>query len=212
MRRTCLQPLSLAALVPLIALQAACPAEIDCAPVASEGDEEAQSDFVVYGGEGNDEVWLTLYDAKGRAQGGDQAAQLLVPTEGQVLPENVAPTFEWESALKLALGPERPTPLAPRAPRSLLEPLTRILLPSAYAHLPPVTSDAYLLEIAVPGLQCPRSIVTTGLVHTLDDDTWAALKSAAGQELTLTIWSAYLSTGVPTEGPYVSDPVSFQVE
>lgn len=196
----------------VLALSAGCPAEVDCAPAPSEGDEEVQRDDVVYGGDGNDEVWLTLYDAKGRAQAGDNAAHVLAPTQDQVLPPNVAPTFEWESVLHLAFGPELLTPLRPPAPASPLEPLTRLLLPSAYAHLPPVTSDAYLLEVAVPGLTCPRSIVTTSLRHTLDDGTWAALKTALGQDLTLTIWSAYLSTGVPTEGPYVSDPVTFRVE
>ncbi len=200
------------ALLPALAVAGGCPAEVDCAPSAAEGDDEVQSEFVVYGGDGNDEVWLTLYDAKGRAEAGGKAAQVLVPAAGQALPSNVAPTFEWESELKLALGPHEPAPLAPVGPRSILEPLTRWLVPSAYAHLPPVTSDAYLLEIAVPGLACPRSIVTTGLLHTLDDATWGALTSAAGQDLTLTIWSAYLSTGVPTEGPFVSDPITFRVE
>lgn len=200
------------ALLPALAPAAGCPAEVDCAPAPAEGDDEAADEDVVYGGLGNDEVWLTLYDAKGRAEPGDQAARPLVPAQGQVLPSDGLPTFEWESDLKLALGPERPTPLLPGARHSPLDALTRLLIPSAYAHLPPVTSDAYLLEIAVPGLTCPRSIVTTGLLHTLDEATWAALKSAPGQDLTLTIWSAYLSTAVPTEGPFVSDPVAFRVE
>lgn len=200
------------AVLPVLALAAACPAEVDCGPANAEGDEEADDLDVVYGGLGNDEVWLTLYDAKGRAEAGGKAARPLVPAEGQVLPQGPLPTFEWESELKLALGPERPTPLSRPRARSPLDPLTHLLIPRAYAHLPPVTSDAYLLEIAVPGLACPRSIVTTGLLHTIDEDTWAALKTALGQDLTLTIWSAYLSTGVPTEGPFISDPVTFRVE
>ncbi|OGQ19152.1 MAG: hypothetical protein A2138_26830 [Deltaproteobacteria bacterium RBG_16_71_12] len=200
------------AALPVLVLAAACPAEVDCAPARSEVDGEVDDEDVVYGGLGNDEVWLTLYDAKGRAEAGGKAARVLVPAQDQALPQDALPTFEWESDLKLALGPERPAPLSPPRARSPLEPLSRLLIPNAYAPLPPVTSDAYLLEIAVPGLPCPRSIVTTGLLHTLDEATWAALKTAIGQELTLTVWSAYLSTGVPTEGPFVSDPVTFRVE
>lgn len=199
-------------LLAVLALATGCPAEGDCAPAPSQGDEEVQDEDVVYGGQGNDEVWLTLYDAKGRAQAGGKAARVVVPSDGQVLPAADLPTFEWQSDLQLALGPHLPAPLMRPRQRSPLDLLTRLFIPSAHAHEPPVSGDAYLVEIAVPGRQCPRSIVTTGLTHTLDDDTWAALKSAAGQELTLTIWSAYLSTGVPTEGPFVSEPITFGVE
>lgn len=197
-----------------LAIASACPPSAeDCAPVpAASTDEEVQDEDVVYGGLGNDEVWLTLYDAKGRAETGDKAARVIVPAADQVLPSDTPPTFEWESDLSLALGPQLPTPLSPGRERSPLDVLSHLLIPNAYAHLPPVTSDAYLLEIAIPGRTCPRSIVTTGLLHTLDDETWAALTTALGQDLTLTIWSAYLSTGVPTEGPYVSEPVTFRVE
>lgn len=192
----------------------ACPgSEADCAPQASEeGAEEARDEDVVYGGLGNDEVWLTLYDAKDRAQTGGDAATVVVPSAGQVLPGDTLPTFEWESPLRLTLGPQRPEPLWAPRPGSPLDALTRWLIPSALAHLPPVTSDAYLLEIGIPGRTCPRSIVTTGLVHTLDEATWSDVKSAAGQDLTLTVWSAYLTTGVITEGPFVTEPVSFRVE
>lgn len=194
---------------------AGCPADADCAPQpAEEEGEEAEvvDEDVVYGGLGNDEVWLTLYDAKGRAETGGDAANVLVPSAGEVLPGDALPTFEWESALRLTLGPSRPEPLFGPAQRSPLDALTRWLIPNAWAHLPPVTSDAYLLEIGIPGRTCPRSIVTTGLLHTIDEDTWADMKSAPGEDLTLTVWSAYLTTGVITEGPFVSTPVSFRVE
>lgn len=197
-----------------LASSTACPTEeADCAPQPSEeGEEDAQDEDVSYGGLGNDEVWLALYDAKGRAETGGDAATVLVPSEGQILPADTLPTFEWQSPLRLTLGPERPETLWGPKARSPLDALTGWLLPSAWAHLPPVTSDAYLLEIGIPGRTCPRSIVTTGVLHTLDTATFELMKEASGEELTLTIWSAYLTTGVITEGPFVTDPVSFRVE
>ena len=195
-----------------LASLAACPAEEDCAPQPSEeGEEGAADEDVSYGGLGNDEVWLALYDAKARAETGGDAATPVVPSEGQVLPADTLPTFEWQSPLRLTFGPERPEPLWGPKARSPLDALTGWLLPSAWAHLPPVTSDAYLLEIGIPGRTCPRTVVTTGLLHTLDTATFDLMKEASGEELTLTIWSAYLTTGVITEGPFVTAPLSCRV-
>lgn len=205
--------LSVAALV-------ACPAPTDpCAPVAASEDEEATAggEGAAYGGDGNDEVWVTLYDARERATTGGDAAVVVKPAAGESLPADGAPpVFEWSSALKITLGPWQPSSPLRGAPRPLfdraLAAASRALIPQAHAHLPPVTSDAYLLEVVVPGKQCPVSIVTTELTHTLDEGTWGALKEAAGQDLTLRITSAYLASGRVTEGPFRSDDVSFRVE
>jgi hypothetical protein len=202
--------IALLALAPVVSLVGGCPADDPCA-----GAEPA------YGGLGNDEVWLTLKDAQGRATTGGDAASAVVPSDGQRFDgQGAAPTFSWQSPLKLALGPalpkERAASTSPsvrqsRAARAFAA-AAALLIPSAHAHLPPVSSDAYLVEVAVPGAACPIAIVTTELSHALDEGTWGALRAAAGKELTLRITSAYLSDGRITEGPLLSSPVSFAVE
>lgn len=203
---------------------AGCPGPADpCLPVALSDEDEATAagEPAAYGGEGNDEVWLTLYDARDRAGTGADAPVVVKPAAGDAFAATGAPpVLEWESALKIALGPwqrsARPKAPLRGAPRPLLERVlaaaSRAVLPPAHAHLPPVTSDAYLVEVTVPGRQCPVSIVTTELTHTLDDESWGVLKAAAGEELTLRVTSAYLANGRVTEGPFRSPDVSFRVE
>lgn len=189
-----------------------------CRPQAESSDEEASASAgePAYGGEGNDEVWTALYDAKERAETGGDAATIVKPTAGEVYPSSTAPVLTWESPLKLALGPVAPAPLRRVVPASALERAlgyaSAVIIPFARAHEAPVSSDAYLVEITVPERQCPVSIVTTELSHTLDEDTWSALREAAGKDLSLRITSAYLASGRVTEGPYRSADVPFQVE
>lgn len=183
-----------------------------CTPGESCADEPA------YGGLGNDEVWLTLSDARARAEQGEDAATVVAPAANDVfLADDGAPTFQWTSPLKLAAAAGGPMPLLRRPqPRgalaAILDAAARVVVPEANAHLPPVSSDAYLVDIGVPGRACPVSIVTTELRHTLDDTTWGALQEAKGQDLSITITSGYLDTGRLTEGPYRSAAVTFRVE
>lgn len=163
-----------------------------------------------YGGSGNDEVWLTMVDARDRATAGGDAPTITAPTDGQALPASEPPTISWDSPLKLALGPSAPLPLVRRQPGSLFDELSQVLIPSAHAHLPPVSSDAYLIDFLVPGRECAVSIVTTELSHTLDDDTWAKVTAAAG-EIEMRLTSAYLQSGRITEGPFKASPISFTV-
>jgi hypothetical protein len=69
-------------------------------------------------------------------------------------------------------------------------------------HLPPVTSDIYLLGIAVPGRACPVEMLTTEPHWQLDAAQWAALRAAAGQTVSLQVTSAYLKENRITEGPF----------
>jgi hypothetical protein len=182
-----------------------CPAEDPCAA------EEPS-----YGGDGNDEVWLTLKERKADATIEGDAPTIIKPADAAVLPKATVPTFEWESPLKIALGPHAPSPLyKARAPSSLqraFASLGDVVLPKAHAHQPPVSSDVYLADILVPGRECPVSIVTTELSHPLDADSWAILQESAGEELTLQLTSAYLSSGNISEGPFKAADVTFKVE
>jgi hypothetical protein len=170
-----------------------------------------------YGGLGNDEVWLTLRDAKDSAQSADDSPTVTSPENGAAFSAaGEAPTISWESPLKLALAPSPGSSGARRLHRrrapSLRDALSATLIPAARAHLPPVSSDAYLVDIVIPGVTCPVSIVTTELSHPLDEGTWKALKDAKGEDLTLGITSAYLAEGRISEGPFKSKSVSFRVE
>lgn len=193
--------------VPLavVALCAACPPEDPCA-----------ADEPSYGGDGNDEVWLTLKERKADATTGADAPTITKPADAAALPKVAVPTFEWESPLKIALGPHAPSPLfKPRAPSLLQRAFTalgEVAVPKAHAHLAPVSSDVYLVDILVPGRACPVSIVTTELAHPLDADSWAILQESAGAELTMQLTSAYLSTGNVTEGPFKAADVTFTIE
>lgn len=202
-----MRPAFVAAVVVTVGFAAACPPDDPCA-----ADEPA------YGGLGNDEVWLTLRDAKDQATTGGDAATITRPADAAVLPAADAPTFEWESPLKIALGlpspsPPSPSPLFRRTPPTLFDTVGRALIPAARAHLAPVSSDVYLVDILVPGRDCPVSIVTSELSHTLDDVTWARInEGAAGEARTMQITSAYLANGRIDEGPFRAADVTFTIE
>jgi hypothetical protein len=195
-----------------------CPEANDdpCAPISEDAQNADDGPEASYGGDGNDEVWIALYDAKDRAETTGDVATITVPANDQSFPKDgVAPTFSWESPLKIAAA-AAPTTLFRPARRSLLErafdAVTGVAVPRARAHEAPVSSDAYLVEIALPGEQCPATIVTTELSHTLDEALWARLKTTAGAPLTMRITSAYLKSGVVDEGPFRSADVTFHVE
>ena len=164
-----------------------------------------------YGGAANDEVWLTLKDAKANAQHDGDFATVTSPATDAALPADNAPTFTWQSPLKIAVGATTPQPLYRWHP-SPFDELRELVIPRANAHLAPVSSDAYLADILVPGRACPVSIVTTELSHVLDEASWDIVKAAAGQPLTLQLTSAYLANGRVSEGPFQADDVAFTVE
>ena len=201
--------------VPLLVVVFLAPAFAGCPPNDTCTEEPA------YGGDGNDEVWRTLVDGLPAAVGDVPDAPVVVsPVDGDVLSGGDPPTLTWTSALKLAdatMTPARASPLRPQLHpsqprrRSLLDALTQVLLPAARAHLPPVTSDAYLVQIQIPD-GCRLEVVTTELSHTLDDNGWALLQETAGPTLVMKVFSAYLSNGRITEGPFFSTAVDFRVE
>jgi hypothetical protein len=167
-----------------------------------------------YGGAATDEVYTTLHDATNDAQEGGDAAVIESPKDGAALAADEPATFSWSSALKLSSAagsrPADPRVVRPLRP-SLMDRVSDMLLPRAYAHLPPVTSDAYLVNVAIPGGECPVQAVTTELEAKLDATGWDLLKST-NAELSVRIVSAYLEDGRITEGPFISEAVSFTVK
>lgn len=172
----------------------------------------------LYAGKATDEAWRAMVDAKGAAQDSSRAVTLVSPEEGQTIAaSDSAPRFQWTSPLRASLerpGKARPSPEArPRAERhSMLAWLGNLLVPTAEAHLPPVTGDLYLVQVQVPGRECPVEVLTSELEWQLDEGTWATLREAAGKDLTLQVTSAYLVQNRITEGPYRLDaPRAFRV-
>jgi hypothetical protein len=169
-----------------------------------------------YAGLATDEAWLELLDARVDATEGDGAPTFTAPEADVVVDAAKAPTFTWDSPLKLAstsphalpspvIGPwRRPAP-------SWLDRVSGLVLPKAHAHEPPITSDVYLLEVDVPGRTCPVAAVTTELSFAFDDEGWAAIVDGGGAR-TARLLAAFLTENNVTEGPFVAAPRAFTVE
>lgn len=85
--------------------------------------------------------------------------------------------------------------------------------PLAKPHLPPVTGDVYLVEIAVPGRSCPVNLLTTDESWQLDAASWAAVTAGGAHDVAVTITAAYLVEGRITEGPFQpSAPRTFKIQ
>lgn len=87
--------------------------------------------------------------------------------------------------------------------------LAALVLPSAHAHLPPVTSDVYLLEIDVPD-RCPVAGLTTELSFTFSAEDWAEVVAGGGAR-TARLLSAFVAENNVTEGPFLATPLTFTV-
>lgn len=182
----------------IVAAVAGCPASDPCGP------------DVLYAGGGTDEVFATMTDAKTRAKEDPQGPTITSPAANAKLPKADLPTFTWTSPIHVASLSPMELPRVHHKP-SLLDFASSVILPSARAHEPPVSSDVYLVEAAIPGAQCPVTVVTTDLSAKLDAPHWAEITAAAGKQITLSITSAYLQVGRVQEGPYESAPVTFTV-
>jgi hypothetical protein len=185
---------------------------------------ECTAEEPAYDGAATDEAWRVMLDARVAAEEGGDAPTFVAPATGEAWAAGASPAFAWESPLKLTTAPSpsmaplpstEPAPSSPRGPwrrraPSWLERAWSTLVPSAQAHLPPVTSDLYLLEIEVPGRTCPVAALTSELSFTFDDEGWAAI-AAGGGARTARLWSAFLTANTVTEGPFVAAPVTFTV-
>jgi hypothetical protein len=84
-------------------------------------------------------------------------------------------------------------------------------VPTAEAHLPPYTGDIYLVQVTVPGRECPVQVLTSELSWQIDEASWAIMAGAGGQALSVQITSAYLQENRLKEGPYrMATPRTFQ--
>ena len=168
-----------------------------------------------YGGVASDEAYLTIVDALDKVQKDDaQAPDVTAPEDGAVFAEDGdAPTFAWTSSLAASAGPSLPASSRRRRSPSFFDELSQVVFPVAHAHLPPVTGDIYLAEIAVPGRTCPVRGLTTDLEWKLDDESWSVLQETGGEDLSLRLVSAFLVENRISEGPFEPTAVrTFRVE
>lgn len=168
----------------------------------------------LYGGDATDEAWRTLVDAKDQPADSSQAVTLSAPTAGQSYSTaETPPTWRWTSPLASLLpgsGPAHPAVRGER--RSVLAWLGNLVLPTAEAHLPPVTGDIYWVQVTVPGRECPVELLTTHLEWQLDPATWDTLRGAVDQDLSIQVTSAYLVQNKLREGPYrLASPVTVRM-
>ncbi len=170
----------------------------------------------LYGGSATDEAWMAMVDAQQKPTDASRAVSLMSPEEGQTFSASAAPPlFSWTSPLRASLERDTPTRLARAYRRSspgLLAWLGELLVPTAEAHLPPFTGDIYLLQVTVPGRECPVEVLTSELSWQVDTESWKAMGQAADQDLSLQVISAYLQDNRVKEGPYrLATPRTFRL-
>jgi hypothetical protein len=167
---------------------------------------EPQCGEPLYGGSATDEAWMTMVDAQKKPMDSSRAVTVVSPIEGETFAGSAAPPrFSWTSPLRASLERTSPGRLARARSRSSKGPLAwlgELLVPTAEAHLPPFTGDIYLVQVTVPGSQCPVEVLTSELSWQLDAASWNALAGTNGADLSLQVTSAYLQENRLKEGPY----------
>ena len=167
-----------------------------------------------YAGEASDEVWRVFVGARDDARTGDDAATITTPADDAVLGKADTLTVNWDSPLKVgAFSPIKQRILKAKrhAPKALFERVSEFFIPVAHAHLAPITSDVYFVEVDVPGRTCPVSVLTTELSATFSDDDQALITDADGTR-TIRVMSAFVTQNRITEGPFRAAPVRFTVQ
>jgi hypothetical protein len=178
-------------------------------------DEGPECGEPLYGGSATDEAWMTMVDAQKKAADSSKAVTVTAPAEGEVHPANTPPPrISWTSPLSASLERNTPGRLALASPRSSRGPLAwigELLIPTAHAHLPPFTGDIYLVQVTVPGRECPVQVLTSELSWQIDEASWATMAEAKAQALSVQITSAYLQDNRLKEGPYrMATPRTFR--
>ncbi|MCI0570884.1 MAG: hypothetical protein L0Y66_09040 [Myxococcaceae bacterium] len=190
-----------------LGLLVACPGEVTECPEPT------------YAGGTTDEAWRALQDASANTQAGSgQAATLTAPDAVTPLHAgDAAPTLRWTSPLAQRVVPRHlPVGRGVRS-RSMLarawEAVTEAVLPTAHAHGTPLTGDAYLVSLSVPGQRCPAQHFTTELQWTLSQEAWDAVRAGEPHEVTVTLTSAEFRENAVTAGPYrPATSTTFQVQ
>jgi hypothetical protein len=178
-------------------------------------EEEQTCGEPLYGGSATDEAWMTMVDAQKKAADASKAVTVTAPAEGEVHPANTPPPrLSWTSPLRASLERDTPGRLALASPRPSRGPLAwlgELLVPTAEAHLPPFTGDIYLVQVTVPGRECPVQVLTSELSWQVDEDSWATMAGAKDQPLSVQIASAYLQDNRLKEGPFrMATPRTFR--
>ena len=160
----------------------------------------------LYGGAATDEAYMTMVDALQKPMDSSRAVTVTSPPEGETLAASSAPPLlTWTSPLRASLDRDTPSRLARASHRSSRGPLAwlgELLVPTAEAHLPPFTGDIYLVQLTVPGRECPIEVLTSELSWQMDAASWNLVAGANGQNLSLQVTSAYLQENRLKEGPY----------
>ena len=98
--------------------------------------------------------------------------------------------------------------------RSLLSTVGELLIPSAWAHLPPVNGPIYWVRITVPQRACKIELLTTKTSWTPPADAWALLTGTdvVNKPLSVDAFSTYMQDNRVTVGPYhLSKALTFTV-
>jgi hypothetical protein len=170
-----------------------------------------------YAGEATDEVWSVLVGARADATTGNDAATITAPAANAVVDAATPLTITWDSPLRVAALTTPPRlPQFPRAhaPRTSTwaQTFSNLVLPAAHAHLAPVTSDVYFVEVDVPGRTCPVGVLTTELSATFSDEAWASIVDGDSGARTIRLLSAFVTENRITEGPFSAASVAFTAE
>ncbi|ADO68565.1 hypothetical protein [Stigmatella aurantiaca] len=171
-------------------------------------DETNECGEPLYGGSATDEAWMTMVDAAKKQKNSSQAVTLDTPSEGQSFAADAAPPrFSWTPPIssRTSAAPSRYALAHPRRSPGPLAWLGELLLPTAEAHLPPYTGYIYLVQVTVPGRQCPLEVLTSELSWQVDAESWKTMGTAAGKDLSMQVMSAYLLENRLTEGPYLQE-------
>lgn len=169
-------------------------------------EQTSQCGEPLYGGSATDEAWMTMVDAETKPMDSSRAVTVTAPAEGETIAASAPPPqLSWTSPLRASLERDTPSRLARASRRSSRSPLAwlgELLVPTAEAHLPPFTGDIYLVQLSVPGRECPIEVLTSELSWQMDASSWNEVAGANGQNLSLQITSAYLQENRLKEGPY----------
>lgn len=144
----------------------------------------------------SDEALERVWEARCRASSA-KGFVLSSPEDGAVVPAGAPVEIRWEvsSSGSAFLG-------------------LRLGIARAHAHLPPITGDVYLVELAPVTGGEPLYVFTADTSWTPGDAEWSRL--AEMKEIRVTVWSAHLEKGVifeASDGPFVSPRVGrFTIE
>jgi hypothetical protein len=175
-----------------------------------------------YVADASDEVFVALLDAEDNlVVDANRTSTLTVPAGGAIDDAAAAPLLSWQSSLVAVHDVATSRPAHPSFQRRSVSDvqrawasLTSLIVPSAHAHLPPVTGDVHWVRIhaAGQGTACPMlQGLSTTTDWQLDDDSWATWKAATGA-YEVTITSAYVVDNRITEGPFRSSPVVVNIQ